>query len=207
MNAGATMERVYGDLKTQILGGRHPPGTRLDPFHLAKSLRASPTPVREALHRLAGERIIDSWHQEGFRVPILAEADLHDLYNWGAALLSLALKDQSPPPDLPGGLVKLAPSRNYPDGIESLFKAVAMTSDNRELRFAIVNLAERCRPFRDAELRVDPSTKAALATLEEDYRFGRWTAFRAKITRFNNHRVALGGRFVAELRPRSDPLR
>ena len=207
MNAGATMERVYGDLKTQILGGRHPPGTRLDPFHLAKSLRASPTPVREALHRLAGERIIDSWHQEGFRVPILAEADLHDLYNWGAALLSLALKDQSPPPDLPGGLVKLAPSRNYPDGIESLFKAVAMTSDNRELRFAIVNLAERCRPFRAAELRVDPSTTAALATLEEDYRFGRWTAFRAKITRFHNHRVAQAGRIVAELRPRSDPLR
>ena len=45
MNAGSTMERVYLDLKARIVGGAYPPGTRLDPFHLAKRLAASPTPV------------------------------------------------------------------------------------------------------------------------------------------------------------------
>src|SRR3546814_7214237 len=80
MNAGSTMERVYLDLKARIVGGAYPPGTRLDPFHLAKRLAASPTPVREALHRLSGGRIVDSWHQEGFSQPTLAESDLCDHY-------------------------------------------------------------------------------------------------------------------------------
>lgn len=207
MNAGATMERVYLDLKAQILAGLYPPGTRLDPLHLAKALRASATPVREALHRLAGERIIDSWHQEGFRSPILAEADLHDLYAWGAALLAMALKDKAPRPDHPAGLVPLAASESYPEGVESLFKAIGLASDNRELRFAIVNLSERCRLLRGAEARVDRTAAETLAAMEEDYRFARWTALRAKITRFHRRRIALAGRIVAELRPREEPLR
>src|SRR3546814_14580168 len=80
MNAGSTMERVYLDLKARIVGGAYPPGTRLDPFHLAKRLAASPTPVREALHRLSGERIVDRWHQDGFRQPIFPESVLCSLY-------------------------------------------------------------------------------------------------------------------------------
>lgn len=207
MNAGSTMERVYLDLKARILDGRYPPGTRLDPLHLAPSLRASATPVREALHRLAGERIIDSWHQEGFRPPILAEADLHDLYGWAATVLILALKGQEPSPELPSGLVGLAAPGNYADGLESLFRAIAMRSDNREIRFAILSLVERSHIFRAVEARVDPSAAEMLVAMVADYRFGRWSALRAKITRFHRRRMALAGRVVAELRPRDEPLR
>src|SRR3546814_16408467 len=89
MNAGSTMERVYLDLKARIVGGAYQPGTRLDPFHLAKRLAASQTPVREALNRLSGERIVDSWHQEGFRQPIFAVSVICDLYLWYGAFLRL----------------------------------------------------------------------------------------------------------------------
>src|SRR3546814_18944142 len=92
MNAGSTMERVYLDLKARIVGGAYPPGTRLDPFHLAKRLAASPTPVREALHRLSGARIVASWTQEGFRPPIFADSDLFDLSLLSRALLGLPLR-------------------------------------------------------------------------------------------------------------------
>ena len=102
MSPGTTMERVYLDLKARILSGTYPPGTRLEPVHLAKSLASSATPVRDALYRLSGERIIESWHQEGFRQPLLNEADLVDLYGWAGALLAMALKGRSPRPDLPG---------------------------------------------------------------------------------------------------------
>ncbi|KAB2855628.1 MAG: GntR family transcriptional regulator, partial [Sphingopyxis terrae] len=87
MSPGATMERVYLDLKARILAGTYPPGTRLEAAQLAKSLASSATPVRDALYRLSGERIIESWHQEGFRQPLLSEADLVDLYWWTGALL------------------------------------------------------------------------------------------------------------------------
>ena len=101
MSPGATMERVYRELKARAMQGEFAPGERLDPSVLARELGASATPVRDALHRLSGERIIDSWHQEGFRQPILAEADLHDLHAWAAALLTLALAPQLPDPALP----------------------------------------------------------------------------------------------------------
>ncbi|WP_366932644.1 GntR family transcriptional regulator [Sphingopyxis sp.] len=207
MNAGSTMERVYLDLKARLLAGQYPPGTRLDPVQLAKSLRASATPVREALHRLAGERIIDSWHQEGFRPPILAEADLHDLYNWASHLLGLALRSEVPVPDPPAVLVNLASHADYAEALDSLFRAIAMGSANREIRFAIFSLVERSHVFRRAEVRVDPSARELLAAMAADYRFARWSALRAKITRFHRHRMAMAGRVVAELRPRDEPLR
>lgn len=207
MNAGSTMERVYLDLKARVLDGRYPPGTRLDPVVLARTLRASATPVREALHRLAGERIIDSWHQEGFRPPILAEADLHDLYNWASYLLGLALQSQVPEPDPPSGIVKLAQHQDYADALDSLFRAIALWSANREIRFAISSLIERSHVFRKAEARVDTTARDMLAAMEADYRFGRWSALRAKVTRFHRRRMAFAGRVVAELRPRDEPLR
>ncbi len=123
MNAGSTMERVYLDLKARIVGGAYPPGTRLDPFHLAKRLAASPTPVREALHRLSGERIVDSWHQEGFRQPIFAESDLCDLYRWSGALLGLALRD---PALQQSETVTMLPSmdvEDYPARVARLFRS------------------------------------------------------------------------------------
>src|SRR3546814_6580301 len=98
MNAGSTMERVYLDLKARIVGGAYPPGTRLDPFHLAKRLAASPTPVREALHRLSGERIVDSWHQEGFRQPIRSEehtSELQSLMRISYAVFCLKKKNNT----------------------------------------------------------------------------------------------------------------
>ena len=79
MSPGATMERVYRVLKAQVMHGEFAPGERLDPSVLARDLGASPTPVRDALHRLSGERLVDSWHQEGLRQPIVGEGDLRDL--------------------------------------------------------------------------------------------------------------------------------
>jgi DNA-binding GntR family transcriptional regulator len=201
------MERVYLDLKGRILSGDYPPGTRLDPAQLARSLAASATPVRDALYRLSGERIVESWHQEGFRQPLLAEADLYDLYRWAGALLALALKGRSPRLDPPGVLIELATHTAYPEAIESLFRTIAIGSENHELRHAIVNIIERSMTIRAAEARVDAGARDALAAMSEDYRFGRWSALRSKITRFHRRRATLAGRVAAEIRPRSEPLR
>ena len=206
MSPGATMERVYLELKARVLAGRYPPGSRLEPAQLATSLGASATPVRDALHRLAGERLIESWHQEGFRQPMLAEADLCDLYRWTAMLLTQALKGRTPH-QVAGGLFELAEHGGYAEAAESLFQTIAIGADNRELRGALVNAVERTRILRTAEARVDGASRELLAAMEEDYRFGRWTGLRSKITSFHRRRVGQAGRIAAELRPRRDPLR
>lgn len=207
MSPGATMERVYLDLKSRVVSGVYPPGTRLDPRQLARSLNASATPVRDALHRLSGERVVDSWHQEGFRQPVMIEADLAELYEWGGMLLGLALKGRNPDPGVAVGLHELPESGSYTDGIESLLRVVAIGCANRELRYAIVNFIERSSVFRAVEERIDASSRTILTAMEEDYRFGRWTSLRSKITSFHRRRIAQSGRIAAALKPRSDPLR
>lgn len=207
MSPGATMERVYLDLKARILSGAYPPGTRLDAAQLSNSLAASATPVRDALYRLSGERIVESWHQEGFRQPLLNVADLIDLYQWTGALLSLALKGRTPRPDLPGGLVELANHNAYPEAIECLFRTIATGADNGEVRAAIVNCVERSMTIRGVEVRTDSSAGPALAAMAEDYRFGRWSALSSKITRFHRRRASLAGRVAADVRRVAEPLR
>lgn len=210
MNAGSTMERVYLDLKARIVAGDYPPGTRLDPFHLAMPLAASATPVREALHRLSGERIIDSWHQEGFRQPIFSEGDLRDLYGWASALLGLALRsapDHAPPhlhPREESAAGKEAEA--YPGRLAQLFRCMALLSDNRELRYAITSLVERTHVVRAAEVRVDPIAADALALMEDDFEAQRWSELRSKNMHFHRRRIAWSGRVVAELRPRSQTI-
>ncbi len=206
MSPGATMERVYRELKARAMRGEFAPGDRLDPSVLARDLGASATPVRDALHRLSGERIVDSWHQEGFRQPILAEADLHDLYEWAASLLALALAGQMPDAALPDRVAGEIRDSDYAGEVARLFRATAWLSDNRELRFAVSNLVERSHVFRAAELRVDPGCGAEIAAMDEDFRFGRWSALRARITRFHHRRLEFAGRVVAEMRPREQPL-
>jgi len=205
MNAGSTMERVYLDLKARIVGGAYPPGTRLDPFHLAKRLAASPTPVREALHRLSGERIVDSWHQEGFRQPIFAEADLCDLYHWAGALVRFALNDPPRPPG-PGTLLPMMEVEDYQARVARLFRAIALLNGNRELRFAIANMIERSEFFRAAEARTDPSAEHVLASMEAAFLKAHWAELRSKSALFHRRRVARAGRVVAEIRPRSQTI-
>ncbi len=206
MSPGTTMERVYLALKARILAAEFPPGTRLAPAELALMLDASPTPVRDALHRLSGERIVESWHFEGFRQPLLTEGDLQDLYRWTGILLGLALRGRTPP--LPGGdgRIELAAHDGYPQAAESLFRTIAAGCDNRDLRHAIINAIERVQAFRASEVRIEPASRALVAAMEEDYRFGRWTALASKITSFHRRRAGQAGRLIADLRPRSDPL-
>lgn len=206
MSAGTTMERVYLDLKARIVAAEFPPGTRLGPAELARLLDASPTPVRDALYRLSGERVVESWHLEGFRMPIWTERDLQHLYGWSGTLLTIALRGRAEPSSPPGHLFDLPACSSYPEATESLFRAIASGCENREIRFAIANLVERAQVFRAVEAKIDAGAREALAAMEEDFRFGRWTALRSKITSFHRRRSSQAGRIVAELRPRSNAL-
>ncbi|HEV7340543.1 MAG: hypothetical protein JNM03_02450 [Sphingopyxis sp.] len=122
------------------------------------------------------------------------------------ALLSLALKGRTPRPDLPGGLISLANHQSYPEGLNGLFRTIAIASGNGELRASIINCVERSMTIRTLEARVDGSANDALTAMADDYRFGRWSALRSKITRFHRRRASYAGRVAAEIRRRSEPV-
>ena len=95
MNPGMTSERVFAGLKRDILSGVLPPGTKLEPASLAEQLNSSVTPVRDALHRLAGARLVEMRTSEGFYLPLTTEPGLHDLYAWNAGLVRLLVRSWS----------------------------------------------------------------------------------------------------------------
>lgn len=90
---GTTLSsRVFERLRAEIISGQLAPGQRLSPTALASTYEVSLNVVREALNRLAGERLIDVQPKFGFAVRSLSAADLVDLVHQRITLESIALK-------------------------------------------------------------------------------------------------------------------
>ena len=71
---------VYEQLKERIMDQAYPPGQRLNIDALAVDLAVSPTPIREALARLAAERLVTFEAFKGYRVsPLLTPEQVADL--------------------------------------------------------------------------------------------------------------------------------
>lgn len=164
MSRGATFDRVYAALKQRLVSGAFVPGAALEPGSLTDDLAASVTPIRDALHRLAGERLVDTHRHDGFQVPIVIEAALRDLYAWNGAVLQLAAR-ASAGERLP---LNRMPEAETPAGLASaLFLHIARWSSNREQAAAVSRLNDRLYAARMAEAEVLPSILEELAALRE----------------------------------------
>jgi DNA-binding GntR family transcriptional regulator len=85
-------ESLVDGLREAILTGRYAPGTRLVQDDLAAAFGVSRIPLREALRRLEGERLVVINPNRGAIVRPLAPKDVVDLYDLRIALESLALR-------------------------------------------------------------------------------------------------------------------
>ncbi len=93
-------EQVYTRLKTMVLSGELAPGERLTEEHLARELGVSRTPVREALHKLASEGLIQALPTRGFKVSGESKEEMEEVFELRAVLegyaLGLASRDVDP---------------------------------------------------------------------------------------------------------------
>ncbi len=83
---------VDSRLRRAILSGELAPGTRLRAEHLAETLGVSPTPLREAFQRLAGEGLVVIEPQRGARVAPIDRHDALELYELRLLLEPIALR-------------------------------------------------------------------------------------------------------------------
>ncbi|MQA03932.1 MAG: FCD domain-containing protein [Streptosporangiales bacterium] len=80
LSRDALADRVYGLLRSRIIDLQLPPGERLNIDRLAQDVGVSHTPLREALNRLASERLVSAEPYRGFTVtPLLDETGLRQL--------------------------------------------------------------------------------------------------------------------------------
>lgn len=153
MSAIQAMDRSYASLRQMLREGIFPPGHRLEANRLADDLGVSMTPVRDVLHRLVGEGLVEASSGEGFHVPRLTETALRDLYEWNAALLTIVARTARPDPaeeaapplwEMPAGA----------DRVAALFARIAAAAPNREIGHAIATASDRLHPFRIIEPKV-----------------------------------------------------
>lgn len=79
-------------LEAEIVEGRLPAGTRLNPEEIAKKLNISKSPVREAMILLQREGLVTGKPRSIFIVSEVNLADLYEIYPIRAALNALAVK-------------------------------------------------------------------------------------------------------------------
>lgn len=194
MSPGATFDRVYAGLKERLMSGAFAPGEHLEPVALGEQLHSSITPVRDALHRLVGERFVEAPRNDGFRAPVVSELGLRRLYGWQADLARLAVARARPlaaPPDAEGG--------EAPGSAAATLLILARASGDLELMTALTNACERLAPIAllealhiadlDAE---HDSFRAALDRLDA-------RALRAAINAYQRRRDRAVPRIVAAL--------
>jgi len=83
---------VYSRLKAMILDGRLVPGSKINKKELSEALAVSPTPISEAVSRLAGEKLLEQRARQGFFVREYDDQALADLFAVRAGLESIALR-------------------------------------------------------------------------------------------------------------------
>lgn len=189
------------DLRERLREGILPPGARITAKEIAEALNLSPTPVREALSRLAGEGILEDRRGDGFFVRGLTASDIADLYRMSLALLATAQEaDRKPHRDLtqPSGLQE---GEDPVRAVERLFSAWVAESASRILMDEHRVLALRIAPVRRLEhhfiddLRSEAEDLLALA--DSEGRPGRLAALEG----FHDRRIALAERLAHRLDP------
>ena len=93
---GTAQEEAYIYLRDAILSGHYPGGTRLDLNEIARAVRASRMPVREAIRQLDAEGLVSIRPNRGAVVTQLTSDDIVELFETRAVLEGLAARVAAP---------------------------------------------------------------------------------------------------------------
>lgn len=199
MSRPGTFERVYAAIKRHLREGMYRPGERLEPAMLAEELYSSATPVRDALHRLVGERLVEAPRHEGFRAPVLTETTLRHLYAWHRDLLLLALARRG----AAAALVQSGTDEQAEGGLHdrrnAMFLALAASGGNPEHVQAFASLLERIEPVQRLEEKFLDALEPEIALISEAIRKSDRAALRRSLVQYHRRRERIVPELLASL--------
>lgn len=150
-------DRLYQALKAEYLSGAFRIGTRIEMTTTADRYRVSPTPVRDAMNRLVGEKLLEFHPDGGFQIAVPDQERLLHLYSWNLhhllAALHLATDDMLKRHLAPllGHAIPV-PSIGKVDLISRIFEAIGRATGSHEFIAAIQAANERLHYVRIAEI-------------------------------------------------------
>lgn len=190
----ATAERIYHQLKLDIMSGRFHPGVSVISQLVAAEYGTSVSPVRDAMHRLLGERLLRHHEGGGFEIPHVTADELRNLYQWHDEIIRLAIRHRDalalPDAAIEERLEKL-------DGEDSLaivwattelFQTIARGSSNSEHAFAIADIGGRLFTIRLSEYGLR-DRKSELIAVWNGYTCGQESTVRDAIRAYHRRRI------------------
>lgn len=197
MSPGITFERVYRELKRRLANGMLRPGEPIEPAAMRDELAASITPIRDALHRLTGEQLVETPNHNGFQAPRLTEAQLRDLYLWNGQLLGLILRrtraDALHAIEAPAAQV----ASDHAIAAFFLGLATASTAGNGEQVQAIRRLNDRLAPYRRVEICLFDHLGEEQQMMENLARSAERARLSRALTRYHQARARAAPRILA----------
>lgn len=188
------------DLRRRLRDGGLEPGARITAKEVAEGLRLSPTPVREAMSRLAGEGLLEERRGDGFFVPELSAVDIAVLYRLSEQLLLLS-QGSARAPHRDARPAALPADADPVRAVERLFQAWMSESSSRVTSETYRTVSIRLAPARRREVQlIDDLALEADALLQ----LGDPAARRrrpAAIQAFHRRRVALAEPLARLLEP------
>jgi DNA-binding GntR family transcriptional regulator len=103
---GANSSTVYEALRQRIATSHYPPGSRLTEVDIAAEFGVSRTPVRQALHRLGADGLVEVKNGVGCRVTEIDDRQLEDMYKLRLRLVEM-MGEISPQPLKPADLAAI----------------------------------------------------------------------------------------------------
>jgi Transcriptional regulators len=203
MTEGAVYERIKSWLLAQALV----PGQLLQIGVLADELGVSTTPVREALTRLAAERLIMSVPKRGFFARTPSEDDIFGLYSVNRTILDAAVgrwPEVNPAPA--AGADEAAPISIQERSAEQLaretgelFLQVALRSGVAEFAEIVRNMNDRLHHARVLECEIVPDVFVELARIAELIAAHDRVQLRPALETYHNQRLGLVASISKEL--------
>lgn len=92
-NSSTRVDRVFGEIRADILAGRRQPGSVLRLADLVSRHNASMGVVREALSRISSQGLVENRPQHGFRVVSISAEDLNHLTDARCSIEVLVLRE------------------------------------------------------------------------------------------------------------------
>lgn len=173
------VEGIYDRIKSLLLAHTLAPGQLLQIGTLAEELGVSTTPVREALTRLAAERLIVFAPKRGFFAKTASEDELRGLYTLNHTLLDSALREWHPGAQTeeetkaPSKIFASIPLSDDPEQltrtVDDLFVRIATRSGIGELADIIRNFNDRLHHARMIESEIIEDAVEELSRLRQLY--------------------------------------
>ena len=152
--------KVFKEIKKRILNLTLSPGVKISDEEIARELRISRTPVREAVNRLAAEGFVEARPNRGFSVRVFDKKEVKDTYVLRESLETLAARlttnqindsQRRSIQELLDTYPLLIESQNlmaFNDADERFHELIAIYSDNSALMETLKNLQGKIRMIR-----------------------------------------------------------